>query len=209
MKIKIALLTLFVLVFPAIKASAEEMNDPFRTAISLYEEGNYSESLELVSQLLTDDDFGGLLLLPWILSTCPDDNIRDGERAMEYAVKLHCQMVIFIVWDLPRENPPRLLSNIWIPWAVLASTFAELGEYSRASSCQMVALLLSELIDTEVPHKKKLQERLQAILKLYQHELPLRTTKTNVLRISDTWLEAILNADNVKEIDFDVIDAKE
>ena len=202
MNTKVVLFTLIVVVLSGIKSFADETADYFEIAIAYYEEKQYAKAVEtLLKKFESEDSFGALLLLPWILSTCPDDNIRNGRLAMMYAHKLHFQTLLFLASDI-KQGKSDWLSNLCVPWLMYASAYAELAEFDSAVFCQKIALLLTELIKN-VDRKQRLQKRMRAVLKLYQNGIPLRTNVISIGELSDAWIEKILNADDVRKIDFE------
>jgi len=80
--------------------------------------GRHQEAIAEYEKLLAKDpdDSGVLNNLSWVLATSPDDSLRDGKKALEYALK-SC--------ELTKYEFPHILST-------LASAYAELGEFDKA-----------------------------------------------------------------------------
>lgn len=76
---------------------------------------DYEAALENVPE--DDDDYSGVLNnLSWVLSTSPDDNVRNGQRALELALKA-CERT--------KYEKAHILST-------LAAAYAETGQFDKA-----------------------------------------------------------------------------
>jgi Flp pilus assembly protein TadD len=80
--------------------------------------------------------------LAWILATCPDDHIRDGQRALKHAKKA-CDLS---AW------------NKWSSLGTLAAAYAELGDFKQAVKYQTQAITGGKIPDKD---RKAADERLQ------------------------------------------------
>ena len=87
--------------------------------------------------------------LAWVLATCPDDRLRDGRKAVEYASKA-CALDGKKAYNL----------------GTLAAACAEVGDFGRAVEWQQKALDLREGYSDEDVEKAKQR------LKLYQDGMP-------------------------------------
>jgi tetratricopeptide (TPR) repeat protein len=87
-----------------------------------------------------------------ILATCPDDKIRDGKRALEYAIKAN-----------------KLTDGTnWATLEVLAASYAELGKFENAIQAQKKAIEV-------VPEKSEIiRKAALGRLKQYEDKKPLR-----------------------------------
>ncbi len=85
----------------------------------------------------------------WILATCPDEEHRDGAKAVELAHRA-CELSGFDRWDC---------------FATLAAAYAEAGDFAEAASCQRESL-------RRAPEEERgdCKER----LRLYKEEKPYR-----------------------------------
>ena len=185
--------------------SITEKSGSHRTLAAPYKAGDYSGVVQLLLKEYEEDtlepSFPSTLLLSWILSTCPNDNIRDGKAAMLYACELHQREILLLLLQI-KNGDFTSPEGVYLPWVVSASSHAELGNYEMAVVHQEFALRLTGQIRI-VPLKESIQKRLRAILKLYQNEIPLRTNAFHFGNLSDDWCDKILNADDVKELDFE------
>jgi TPR repeat protein len=92
-----------------------------------------------------------LIRLAWILATCPKDDLRDGKKALEYAMKA-CELNEWkIAFDL----------------STLAATHAECGDFKAAVKWQKKAIELG-FEDQEDAEKARKE------LKLYEEGKPFR-----------------------------------
>ncbi|MCH7688056.1 MAG: tetratricopeptide repeat protein [Planctomycetes bacterium] len=83
--------------------------------------GNYSEALNDYEKALEfkPDHINTQIRLAFLLATCPESTIRDGERAVEYAT--YCIMRL-------RSSPQRAYAKM-----VLAMSYAEIGQADKAT----------------------------------------------------------------------------
>jgi tetratricopeptide (TPR) repeat protein len=89
--------------------------------------------------------------LAWLLATCPDDKVRDGKKAWEYAKKAH---------KLDPEDAAYMDK--------LAAAFAECGDFEQAVHWEEKAIAGSTR--SQVKDVKEWKERLT----LYQKKMPYR-----------------------------------
>ncbi len=101
---------------------------------------DYQAALEI-----TPDDDGILNNYAWVLSTSPDDHIRNGELSLEYALKAS---------ELTDYKMPHILST-------LASCYAELGNFDKAREWAQKAVELAESDE----QRESLQKELDSYLK--------------------------------------------
>jgi len=106
-----------------------------------------------MSTKLETNPIGGWNDVAWILSTCEDDNIRDGDRAVGMAKK---------AIDLSKRRNP-------IAFGTLAAAYAESGQYELAVETQKEAI---DLLTDDYLIKK-----FSVRLKLYEQRKPCRETK--------------------------------
>ena len=93
--------------------------------------------------------------LSWILATCPDDSVRDGAKAVRYAIRA-CELT---EW----ENAEYL--------DTLAAAYAEAGDFLAAVKWQKKAM--QPLGESEDRTRTRFQSRLE----LYRAKKPYRVTR--------------------------------
>ena len=103
---------------------------------------------------LNDEDDGLLNNFAWVLATSPDDNVRDGKRAVELATKAA---------ELTSYSLPHVLST-------LAAAYAETGDFETAKKWSKKAVELGE--DDEI------REQLGNELASYEAGKPWRERQT-------------------------------
>jgi eukaryotic-like serine/threonine-protein kinase len=89
--------------------------------------------------------------LAWILATCPEDKIRDGKRAIEYATRA-CELTHWKVGDYVDT---------------LAAAYAEAGQFNEAIRYQKKAL-------ADPAYEARLTPEVKRRLELYEHRKPSR-----------------------------------
>ncbi|MDR1384046.1 MAG: tetratricopeptide repeat protein [Planctomycetaceae bacterium] len=116
--------------------------------------GRHKEAIAIYKKLLEDgdDDEGTYNNLAWVLATSPDDSLRDGKVALEYALKSS---------ELTYYKKPHILST-------LASAYAEIGDFENAQKWIVKALEVSEA--TEYDQKEHLEKEKAS----YQEKKPWR-----------------------------------
>ena len=80
----------------------------------------------------------------WLLATCPDTSLRNGDRAVAYAMKA-CE------------------DTEWEPWplTILAAAYAEVGRFDDAIEAQQRAIeLYRDYTHLEAEYRQKCQDRL-------------------------------------------------
>jgi tetratricopeptide (TPR) repeat protein len=103
-----------------------------------------------------DDDLSGILNnLSWVLSTSPEDSVRNGDRALEAGLK---------ACELTQYNKSHILST-------LAAAYAELGQFDKAIEWSTKAVELGAKEENEQ------LEQLKEELKSYQDKKPWREKK--------------------------------
>ncbi|GIX00200.1 MAG: hypothetical protein KatS3mg111_3532 [Pirellulaceae bacterium] len=124
--------------------------DDYQQAIDLLEK----QRVELGDEAVQSDlDYSGLLNnLSWVLSTSPDDSIRDGQRALELALEAA---------EVTKFEAPHILST-------LAAAYAELGDFDNARKWAAKAVELGEQEENEQ------LEQLKQELESYRQNKPWR-----------------------------------
>jgi len=103
-----------------------------------------------------DDDLSGILNnLSWVLSTSPEDSVRNGDRALEAGLR---------ACELTQYNKSHILST-------LAAAYAELGQFDKAIEWSTKAVELGAKEENEQ------LEQLKEELKSYQDKKPWREKK--------------------------------
>lgn len=116
--------------------------------------GKHAEAIaDLEASLKADPKNSGVLNnLAWVLSTSPDDKVRDGKRAIELA-KEAC--------ELTEYKKPHIIST-------LASAYAEAGDWDNAVKWSTKSIELSGESDKEIV------DQLKNELKHYEEKKPFR-----------------------------------
>ena len=126
----------------ALRGRAHHAKGEFRNALADYEKG----ILATPGYTLT------YLYLAWLLATCPDDTLRDAEKARQFA-----SMSSRLLPDLQPETS-----------ATLAAAHAEMGDYASAIRHEQAAL-------NQLPPGCEQAAQSKERLKLYQAHQPLRS----------------------------------
>jgi tetratricopeptide (TPR) repeat protein len=141
-------------------AKAIELNPNHRVSRAFYfeEQGKWAEALEDYDAVVRA---GPVLVSPivsrraWLLATCPDDKIRNGERALADAKAAYGEQKSF-------ESAE-----------ALAAAYAETGDFERAVKAQEEAIKFYR-------EEAVLEPKIEARLALYRDKKPYRTPqKTN------------------------------
>jgi Tfp pilus assembly protein PilF len=121
----------------------------------LYGEGKRTEGASLLLRAVSLDYSNGALAndLAWMLSTAPEDSIRDGKKALEMALQAD---------KAADGNDPIILDT-------LAAAYAETGDYPKALESARKALILAEQ-----QGNKELSDRLKTEITLYEAGKPCR-----------------------------------
>ena len=146
-------------VFDEVIKSDEDYWEAYRmrgdTRLTQGDHENAIADFEKALKLLPDDetDRSGILNnMSWVLSTSPNDSIRDGKRALELGLK---------ACELTQYERSHILST-------LAAAYAETGDFDKAVEWAEKAVSLSKEKNDE--H----QEQLEKELKSYQIKKPWR-----------------------------------
>lgn len=123
-------------------------------AKALASQGNYAASVARLEDAVASDpnNLRPVNDLAWLLAVCPDEQVRDGARAVQLAERA-CRAT--------RHSNPVLLGT-------LAAAYAEVGRFPQAADTAAKAL---ELV---VPQDKLLAEGLHRQLQLYRSGRPCR-----------------------------------
>jgi Flp pilus assembly protein TadD len=131
-----------------IAANPEGASVRFGRAIALERIGRFTDAIKDLEKLLADSPDDPVLLnnLASILATAPDDNLRDGRRAIELADRAVAEM---------RKRPLRAL-EVFQTLDTLASAHAEAGDFDKAIATQQEAIRLAP-----EQQRAELKERLE------------------------------------------------
>ena len=94
------------------------------------------------------------------MATHPDEKVRDGKKALEYAKK---------ALELTDMKDGNSLSNV-------AAAYAECGDFEMAIKHQKMALENTDIFDSVRPKEEAIKE-IQQNLKLYENRKPYRMKK--------------------------------
>jgi tetratricopeptide (TPR) repeat protein len=115
-----------------------------------------------------EDDQSVLNNYAWVLATSPDDELRNGKRALELATKAA---------ELTGYETPHILST-------LAAAYAETGDFENAKKWSTKSIELSQKAveaaetDEQRAERKTEQEQLQKELASYEEGNPVRERQT-------------------------------
>lgn len=143
-------------IFGEVLAKDPKNSDALEARADAYlTQGKHAEAIADYNQALeiTPDDSGVLNNLAWVLSTSPQDELRDGKRAQELATK---------ACELTEYKQAHILST-------LAATYAEQGDFTKAIEWSKKAVELGS---------EELREPLSKELSSYQAGKPWREVKT-------------------------------
>jgi hypothetical protein len=172
----------------------------FEGAKTFYQKAQYIDAIHIIEQEKDEDNIFPNFLLAWIYSTCPDNNVRNFHKALEYTVDLHSQTLVCTVTYFYLDDP-LWRQLLWMPWCVSASAYAEQGDFSKAILAQKISILFSYLLPSNLAkHKESLQSRLNVILKLYENKIPLRSEAIVVSIINEQWVKSINLAKTPEEL---------
>ena len=123
--------------------------------------GHWQNAIDLYEKLITIDpkDSGALNNYSWLLSTCPDEAFRNGERALEMA-KTASEETFY--------KQPHILST-------LAAAYAELGDFETARSWSQKAVELGE----KTQHESL--DSLKKELEPYKENKPWREEESEIM----------------------------
>jgi len=104
---------------------------------------NYEQAIDACQRALELDDrhHWTMSTLAWLLATCPNDSLRDGQRAVALADRA-CELT---------------LNRSWFTLCARAAALAEVGQFEKASAVQRTARELAPHIE-----KRSLREQLAA-----------------------------------------------
>jgi tetratricopeptide (TPR) repeat protein len=120
--------------------------------------GRIEDSLKHMTRAvdLNPGDPGTLVQLAWLLSTCPEDGIRDGRRAVALATR---------AVNLTGGQQP-------VPLAILAAAMGEVGRHAEAVRLSEKALAMAS------ENSPGLAAEIEAQLKLHRSQMPVRWIRT-------------------------------
>jgi tetratricopeptide (TPR) repeat protein len=155
--------------FDGIKPELEKASADFAEAVRLdpkdhlsisslsetyYELGEYAKAAGVHRKVIENDPnaAGSLIDLAKILAVCPDAEVRDGKKAVEYAKKA-CEI---FEWELDS------------PIEILAAAHAEAGAFDQAGKYQ------KKVIETRKANGHFIFEKTKERLRLYEAKKPIR-----------------------------------
>lgn len=128
-------------------------------AFTWFKLGNYSQAFQDLEAYVTDkpNDEIGLRVLAWCLATCPVDEFRNGNRALQLGLRAH-------------EIDPKCC---WTSAGCVAAAHAELGNFGQA-------ILMGELaVERAAPARRSDYEH---ALQVYRTAKPYRDMPTATLQ---------------------------
>jgi len=169
-------------------------------AVAWHAKGDYAKAdkdFKAALEILTGESTRHLDYA-WFLATCPDDKYRDGERAVEHAIR-YFEVATDWIYKQPgnfREHGDQAIriavsndrlgggmSSLfmkgwnWESLETFAASFAELGEFDRAVKWQQLALDSFVHDGAPVGHLTENDiDQMNDRLALYKQEQPLRIT---------------------------------
>jgi tetratricopeptide (TPR) repeat protein len=115
---------------------------------------DYEETIKNIPE--DEDDLSGVLNnLSWVLSTSPEDSVRNGDRALETGLKA-CELTAY--------KKSHILST-------LAAAYAELGQFDKAVEWS------SKAVELGAKEEAEQLDQLKEELKSYQDKKPWREKK--------------------------------
>ena len=138
----------------AVERGRDTANLDLMIGVTWLAKGNYEQALTHLQRQVaaTPDEFQCLRVLAYFLATCPEDEYRDGKKAVELA-EAACKAAKEPPWDV-------LLS--------LAVAYAEVGDFEKAIP------LAKQSLDAAPADEK---ERLAKVVALLESKQPYRDTK--------------------------------
>jgi protein O-mannosyl-transferase len=126
--------------------------------VALLEEGRIAEAITEFRETLRfqPDKIASALTLAWILATAPENNLRDGNSALEYAKR---------AFQLAGDR------NL-MTYRVLAAAYAETGKFQAAINAAEEGAQRAQAAD-----QPSIAELLENDLTLYRERVPLRDEK--------------------------------
>jgi tetratricopeptide (TPR) repeat protein len=138
-----------------VELNSQNVTAQYRLGLLEYEAGQAESALSHLSQAIKLEPGNAPLLrqTAWILATCPEEQIRDGDRAVELAQK---------AIKLASSEDPR-------DFDVLAAAYAEKGDFAAAVKAARQASTLALTQD-----KLELTAEITARMRLYRDGQPFR-----------------------------------
>lgn len=127
--------------------------------------GHWDAAGKLYAKLIEIEpkDSGVLNNYSWLLSTCPDDNFRNADKALEYGL-LAAEQTMYAA--------PHILST-------LAAAYAEKGDFDKAREWSQKAVELGEI------EKHESLDSLKKELESYKENKPWRETSEILTEVED------------------------
>ncbi len=137
----------------AIELDPRSYRAQYQLGSALYLQKRYAEAVQAHGEALKVEAtfHPACNELAWILATCPEDKLRDGKRAIEFATRA-CKLTNW---------------KVVLYLNTLAAAYAEAGQFDEAIRFQKKVLADPALDDKLAPQAKRR-------LELYQHKKPMR-----------------------------------
>lgn len=176
--------------------SNQECEAIYHQAVDLYFQEEYEKAIDLLTPLANHhpEYFVASSTLSWIYSTCPLEKWRNAEQARKYADQCVTSVREYSKLAFDKDS----LIN-WMIASMVAAADAENDDFNQAVKKQETAIKLGNQIP-DMEHRDYIRARLDACLKLYREKMKLRTTKISLAQVSDSWVNAVVNAKTRDEL---------